>query len=93
MIKEKPIVNVIYDIQRKLDNANLPVKVKVDIGEALEGADIGLKVYVAGKRNWELHKKINSIIRRSLREQGLMAYIDWHYNTPISKNDRETVFI
>ena len=93
MIKDKPIVSIIDDIQRKLDNANLPVKVKVDIGEALEGADIGLKVYIAGKRNWELHKKINSIIRRSLREQGLMAYIDWHYNTSVDKNARETVFI
>lgn len=93
MIKEKPIVNVIHDIQRKLDDANLPVKVKVDIGEAIEGADIGLKVYVSGKRNWELHKKINSIIRKSLREQGLMAYIDWHYNASIDKNIRTAVFI
>ncbi len=80
VIKYKPIVSIIYDIQRKLDNANLPMEVKVDIGKAIEGADIGLRVYIAGKRNWELHKKINSIIRRSLREQDSIAYIDWHYD-------------
>ncbi len=73
-------LSLIKKIQKKLDNAHLSVKVKVDIGKAIEGADIGLKVYIAGKRSWKLHKKINSIIRKTLREKDLIAYMDWHYN-------------
>ena len=81
MIKTKTryLVDIINEIQKEIDNAKLPVKVKVDFGEALEGADIGLTVYVFGKDNWELHKKINHIIRSLLRKEDLMAYIDWKY--------------
>ncbi len=82
MIKNEFLVK---KIQRELDKANLPVKVRVDQGKAIEGADIGLKVYVEGKRNWELHKRINSIIRGLLRKKDLVAYIDWRYGTSFNK--------
>jgi hypothetical protein len=78
MIKNN--AKIIKEIYKEINKANLPVKIKVSFGEAIEGADIGLKVEVEGKKNWELHKKLNSIIRRLLRKKGLVAYIDWHYN-------------
>jgi len=81
MVKTKTyyLVDVINEIQKKLDEADLPVKVKVDFGEALEGADIGLNIYIDGKREWELHKKINSIIYDVLDEYDLIAYKEWIY--------------
>ncbi len=71
------LVDVINEIQKEIDNAKLPVK--VDFGEALEGADIGLTVYVFAKRTHELHKKINSVIQDVLEEYDLMPYIHWDY--------------
>ncbi len=79
MIKNKTLIDIVNKIQKELDNSNLPVKVKVDIGEPLEGADIGLIVKVEGKDDWELHKKINFIIRSILEEENLIAYIDWQF--------------
>ena len=79
MIKNKTLIDIVNKIQKGLDNANLPVRVKVDIGEPLEGADIGLVVKVEGKDDWELHKKINFIIRSILEEENLIAYIDWQF--------------
>lgn len=79
MIKNKTLIDIVNKIQKELDNANLPVKVKVDIGEPLEGADIGLVVKVEGKDDWKLHKRINFIIRSILEEENLIAYIDWQF--------------
>ena len=79
MVKTKSIVDIINSIQKELDNSNLPVKVKVDIGKPIEGADIGLIVNVESKDNWKLHKKINFIIRNLLDKEDLEAYIDWRY--------------
>ncbi len=73
-------IDVINEIQKEIDDAKLPVKVKVDFGEALEGADIGLTVYVDGKRNWELHDKINFIIQDVLERYDLIPYIHWKYS-------------
>ena len=74
------LVDIINEIQKKLDNAKLPVKVKVDFGEALEGADIGLTVYVNGKDEWKLTKKINSVIQDVLEKYDLIPYIHWKYS-------------
>lgn len=79
MIKQKILIDLIQEIQNNLNKANLPCDVKVDIGKALEGADIGLKVYVDCKRNWKLHDHINSIIQEVLEKEDLIAFIDWHY--------------
>ncbi|NPA53839.1 MAG: hypothetical protein GXO21_04155 [Aquificae bacterium] len=79
MIKSKTTVDIIYEIQNKLNSANLPYKVKVDIGQAMEGADIGINVYIEGKRNWKLHEQINNIIQDVLEKENLIAYIEWHY--------------
>jgi hypothetical protein len=79
MIKNN--AEIIKEIYREVNKANLPVKIKISLGEAIEGADIGLKVEVEGNKKWELHKKLNSIIRRLLRRKGLIAYIDWHYHS------------
>jgi len=73
------LVDVINEIQEKLDEANLPVKVKVDFGEALEGADVGLTVYINGNDKWKLTKEISSIILDVLDEYDLVPYIDWRY--------------
>ena len=71
------LIDIINEIQRKLDTAKLPVKVKVDFGEALEGADIGLTVYVNGKDEWKLTKEINSIIQDVLEKYDWIPYIHW----------------
>ncbi len=79
MIKNRTLIDIVNEIQKRLDKADLPVNIKVDIKEPIEGADIGLIVKVDGKDTWELHKKINFIIRSTLEEENLIAYIDWQY--------------
>ena len=51
MIKEKTILEVLREIQEKLWNAGYSVK--LDIGEAIEGADLGIKVYVKAQESWK----------------------------------------
>ena len=79
------LVDVINEIQKEIDNAKLPVKVKVDFGEALEDADIGLAVYINGKRNWKIHDEINSIIQDVLEKYDLIPFIDWRYKEWVMK--------
>ncbi len=73
------LVDIIGEIQEKLDTIVLPVNVKVDFGEPLEGADIGLTVYVDGERNWKVHDKINSVIQDILEKYSLIPFIHWKY--------------
>jgi len=79
MVGEKTTLEILQEIQEKLSKENYPVK--LDIGEAIEGADIGINVLVEAPWSWELEKKINSIIQRTLRKNNLVAYLDWKWNS------------
>jgi hypothetical protein len=77
MVKEKTTLEVLQEIQEKLWNAGYPVK--LDIGEAIEGADLGIKVYVGTQESWKLEREINSIIQRTLRKYSLIPYLEWYW--------------
>ena len=61
MVKEKTTLEVLQEIQEKLWNAGYPVK--LDIGEAIEGADLGIKVYVGTQESWKLKERLTALFR------------------------------
>jgi hypothetical protein len=77
MIAEKTTLEILNEIQEKLKEAGYPVK--VDIGKAEAGADIGLELYINAHRNWDLEKQISSIVWKILDKYGLIAFIKKHW--------------
>ena len=77
MITEKTTLEVLNEVQDVLKKEGYPVK--LDIGEAIEGADIGIKVYVDAEENWELEKKINRLIQSVLEKNDLISYLEWFW--------------
>jgi hypothetical protein len=80
MIAEKTTLEILNEIQEELNKEGYPVK--VDIGEPEAGADIGIKLYIDAERDWDLEKKISSVVWEVLDRYDLIAFIQkyWRKN-------------
>jgi len=78
MIAEKTKLDILNEIQEALNRHRYPVK--VDIGEAEAGADIGLKLYIASPKNWKLEKQISSVVWKVLDKYDLIAFVQKYWN-------------
>ncbi len=77
MITEKTTLEVLNEAQDALKKKGYPVK--LDIGEAIEGADIGIKVYVDAEESWDLEKRINRVLQSVLEKYDLISYLEWFW--------------
>jgi hypothetical protein len=77
MIREKRAFEISQEIHDRLRKKNYPVK--VDFSEPIEGADIGIKVMIQGRRNWKLERQISHEIHDVLEKYDLIPSIDWEW--------------
>jgi len=78
MIGEKTTLEVLWEIQNKLKEKKLPVK--IDLSEPIEGADIGLKIILYGERNWALEKQVIHEIIEILNQYDLIPSLEWEFS-------------
>jgi len=77
MIGEKTTLEILLEIQNRLKEKNLPVK--IDLSEPIEGADVGLKVIVNNRRNWSLEKQIIHEIMKTWDHYDLILFLEWEF--------------
>ena len=77
MVKEKTLLEILWEIQQKLNKKGYPVK--IDLAEPIEGADIGLSIVVYTKKNWELEKIIVHEIFGVLDKYDLIPSVNWKW--------------
>jgi hypothetical protein len=77
MMTEKTTLEILNEVQEELNKRGYPVR--VDIGKAEAGADIGLKLYINAERDWNLEKRISSVVWEVLDRYGLIAFIQKYW--------------
>jgi hypothetical protein len=77
MIGEKTTLEILLEIQDRLKKKGYPVR--IDVGEPIEGADIGIKVFMECGRNWELERKVAHEIFEVLDKYDLIPFFDWKW--------------
>ena len=78
MVGEKTTLELLWEIQQRLEKKGYPVK--IDLSEPIEGADIGLELIVNAKKNWDLERRIIHEIFEVLDRYELIPSIEWKWN-------------
>jgi len=78
MVGEKTTLELLWEIQRRLNEKGYPVK--IDLSEPIGGADIGLELIVNAKKSWDLEKRIVHEIFEVLDRYDLIPSLEWKWN-------------